>query len=112
MSTTKKVVSVVLPPDLEKEIYKLRGKEEYSRLSVGEILRRLIVTGLKGYETEEALRRVNARMGTRIVCQGFTMEHAQIDEPGLMAALGKTEKVLWINDNFDPDAEEIYITWQ
>lgn len=40
------------------------------------------------------------------------MEHAPIDEPGLMAVLGITEKVLWINDNFDPEAEEIYITWQ
>lgn len=47
MSTSKKRVSVVLPPDLEKEIYKLRGKEEYSRLSVGEILRRLMIAGLK-----------------------------------------------------------------
>lgn len=112
MSTTKKAVSVVLPPDLEKEIYKLRGKEEYNRLSLGEIMRRLIVAGLKDYETEEAPRRENARKGTRIVCRGFTMEHAPIDEPGLMAVLGITEKVLWINDNFDPEAEEIYITWQ
>lgn len=47
MGTTKKVVSVVLPPHLEKEIYRLRGTEEYNRCSIGEILRRLMIAGLE-----------------------------------------------------------------
>lgn len=51
MSTNKKVVSVVLPPELEEAIYSLRSRPEYRRCSIGEILRRLMIAGL----TEEGL---------------------------------------------------------
>lgn len=46
MSTNKKVISVVLPPKLEKMIYGLRGHEEFAKCSIGEIVRRMIVIGL------------------------------------------------------------------
>lgn len=54
MSTNKRVVSVVLPPELEEQIYSLRGKQEFRYCSVGAILRKLLIAGLKeeGYIKE------------------------------------------------------------
>lgn len=54
MSTNKKVVSVVLPPELEERIYSLRGNEEFRYDSMGAILRKLLIAGLKeeGYIKE------------------------------------------------------------
>lgn len=48
MSTNKKVVSVVLPPDLEEKIYSLRGTEEFLYDSIGAIIRKLLIAGLRG----------------------------------------------------------------
>lgn len=58
MSTSKKVVSVVLPPELEEQIYRLRGQEEFARCSIGEIVRRFLITGLKmnGYLKDDTTR--------------------------------------------------------
>lgn len=55
MSTNKKVVSVVLPPELEERIYSLRGNEEFRYDSMSAILRKLLIAGLKeeGYIKEE-----------------------------------------------------------
>ena len=43
-------INVMMPNDMEKAIVELRKKDEYSRLSYSEIIRQLIVKGLKTVE--------------------------------------------------------------
>lgn len=44
--------SLTLPPELEKAIFDIRAMEDFRRLSVSEIVRRLIEAGLKAYKQE------------------------------------------------------------
>lgn len=46
MAGIKKSITIILPPELEEQLYDLRGLDPYKRLSMGEIIRRLIIKGL------------------------------------------------------------------
>ena len=48
--TNKWRINVTMPNDIEQAIVELRKKDEYSRLSYSEIIRQLIVKGLKTVE--------------------------------------------------------------
>ena len=48
--TKKWRINVMMPDDMEQAIVELRKKDEYSRLSYSEIIRQLIVKGLKTVE--------------------------------------------------------------
>ena len=48
--TNKWRINVTMPNDIERAIVELRKKDEYSRLSYSEIIRQLIVKGLKTIE--------------------------------------------------------------
>ena len=48
--TNKWRINVTMPNDIERAIVELRKKDEYSRLSYSEIIRQLIVKGLKTVE--------------------------------------------------------------
>lgn len=52
--TDKARRSVSLPRDIEDRVFLLRQQEEFCRLSYSEIVRRLIVAGLKAVESESA----------------------------------------------------------
>lgn len=116
MGTTKKVVSVVLPPHLEKEIYRLRSTEEYNRCSIGEILRRLMIAGL----AKEGLERGNMEEGRMEMKEGIRLELSGYqryftlfeDEPGMIGLVDTKRKVFWINDSFEQDAKEKYIRFE
>lgn len=55
MPTKNRLITVMLPPEIEDEIYELRKLEEYKRCSIGEIIRRLIRRALvqEGYLKDE-----------------------------------------------------------
>jgi len=52
MPTTDFRISLAIPKELENEIYDMRIKEEFRRLSLSEIMRRLIEAGIKAYKQE------------------------------------------------------------
>lgn len=51
MANIKRLV-LAISPELETAIFNMRANEEFQRLSVSEIVRRLIEAGLKAYKQE------------------------------------------------------------
>ena len=47
--TDLKRLAIAVPPELETAIYDMRAKDEFRRLSISEIVRRLIEAGLAAY---------------------------------------------------------------
>lgn len=47
--TDLKRLAIAVPPELENAIYDMRAKDEFRRLSISEIVRRLIEAGLAAY---------------------------------------------------------------
>lgn len=48
-----KRISLMIPESMETKLYELRGREEFKRLSISEIVRRLIEIGIASIENKE-----------------------------------------------------------
>ncbi len=49
-----KRISLMVPESMESKLYELRGREEFKRLSISEIVRRLIEIGIASIENKES----------------------------------------------------------
>lgn len=48
-----KRISLMIPESMESKLYELRNREEFKRLSISEIVRRLIEIGIASIENKE-----------------------------------------------------------